>query len=304
MSRLSKISYSNAYPESLDIGAGGFALYSPAKINIGLRVIGRRADGFHEIETLFQEISLSDRLDFYPDREWHLESSCSSLPLGESNLVEKAANLLSDFSGKPCSGRVILHKNIPIGGGLGGGSSNAAVALFGLNRLWRLNLSNPVLQQLAAELGSDCSFFINGGLVHGSGRGEILFPLSGCLPGVVLLIVPDFAISTPWAYSESKFPLTDESKSVIFQFRFKNQSCFSESSGLIYNDLENIVLSRHPELGQVKQKLLDFGAKWSLLSGSGSVVYGFFLDFARAWNAAQRFGRPFQIHICRAVSRR
>jgi 4-diphosphocytidyl-2-C-methyl-D-erythritol kinase len=294
----------SAYPEFEELGNGGFALQAPAKINLGLRVFGRRPDGYHEIETLFQEISLCDRLEFRPSSEWLLEIHGAELDTGTSNLVTLAGRLLSTAAGVPCCGQVALQKKIPVGGGLGGGSSDAAITLIGLNRMWGLHWSIEALRPFAAQIGSDCPFFLSGGLAHGSGRGEILEMVEGCVPGIILLVVPDFGVSTAWAYSAGGFPLTVERKSVIFKFRQKDISSLSKQPFEISNDLENIVLSRYSELGWVKQTLLNHGAERALLSGSGSIMYGIFQDSLHAELAAQQFGSPFRVITCRAVSRK
>lgn len=293
----------SAYPDSAELEEGGFVLFAPAKINLGLRVIGCRPDGYHEIETVFQEISLCDRLEFHPSAEWSLEIRGADLDDGETNLVTRAAGLLSHAARVPCSGRIVLHKEIPVGGGLGGGSSDGAVALIGLCRLWGLYWGIERLVTLAAEIGSDCPFFLVGGLAHGSGRGEVVEPLEGCVAGRLVLVVPGFGVSTAWAYASGGFPLTDEAKSVILLSCFKDRPLAAEHPYRFPNDLEHIVLARYPELGRVKQKLLDSGAEGVSLSGSGSVLYALFSDTARASHAAQQFGLPYRVVICRAVSR-
>jgi 4-diphosphocytidyl-2-C-methyl-D-erythritol kinase len=293
----------SAYPDSVELDGGDFALFAPAKINLGLRVLGRRPDGYHEIETLFQEISLCDRIEFHAQAEWSLEIRGAKLDAGEPNLVTRAARLLSGAAGVSCSARIVLHKEIPVAGGLGGGSSDGAVTLIGLCRLWGVPWGAKRLEPLAAEMGSDCPFFLWGGLAHGTGRGELVEPLEGCVPGTVVLVVPEFGVSTAWAYAAGGFRLTDEAKSVIFLSWLKERPIPAGRPFCFPNDLENIVLTRYPELGRVKQKLLDFGAEAVCVSGSGSAVYGLFSDSARASHAAQQFGLPYQVIICRAVSR-
>jgi 4-diphosphocytidyl-2-C-methyl-D-erythritol kinase len=291
------------YPDALDLGGGGFALFAPAKINLALRVIGRRADGYHQIETWYQEISLRDRLEFRPSQEWRLDVRGADLNAGEENLICRAARLLSQEANLRCAAHVTLYKEIPLASGLGGGSSDAAVALVGLCRLWRLPWGADLLVALAAQIGSDCPFFLYGGLAYGSGRGEIVKPLKGCIEGTLVLVVPSFGVSTGWAYEAGRFPLTDEAKSVILDSSFEEFTLPAERPCRFHNDLENIVLSRHSELGWVKQKLLDFGPEGVCLSGSGSAVYGVFSDPARASQAAQQFGLPYRVIRCRAVSR-
>ncbi|HEY3294676.1 MAG TPA: 4-(cytidine 5'-diphospho)-2-C-methyl-D-erythritol kinase [bacterium] len=276
---------------------------APAKINLSLRILRKRPDGFHEIETVFQEIDLTDRLEFHDASDWSLEIRGAELDSGPENLVRRAAALLAATAGVPCTGRVVLTKRIPIGGGLGGGSSDAAVALMGLNRLWKLDWPVERLHTLAAQIGSDCAFFLHGGLAVGRGRGEVLELLEGALDQDIVLVVSPFGVSTAWAYSEVQVPLTDDEKSVILQFYLKAYPDPLPARKSFRNDLENIVLSRFGELSRIRQRLLDLGADVSLLSGSGSTILGIFQERARALHAAQQFESPLQVVICRAVKR-
>ncbi len=276
---------------------------APAKINLSLRILGKRSDGFHEIETVFQEIDLADRLEFHAAPGWSLEIEGADLDPGPGNLVCRAAALLSQDAHVPCAGRVILAKRIPVGGGLGGGSSDAAVTLIGLSRLWKLDWPVERLHPLAAELGSDCAFFLYGGLAVGRGRGEIIEPLDGFLDGDIVLVLPPFGVSTAWAYSQVQRLLTDDEKSVIIELYPKAYSGPPFSPGHLRNDLENIVLPRYGELARIKRRLHDLGTEISLLSGSGSTVFGIFTERSRALHAAQQFETPLQVLTCRAVKR-
>ena len=294
---------SAGYPDTIELTAGRFAMLAPAKINLTLRVLGRRRDGYHELDTVFQEISLADRLEFGSSLEWRLDIEGADLDAGEDNLVTRAARGLSAASGVPCRAHVILRKEIPVDGGLGGGSSDAAVALIGLSRLWGLNWTRARLHELAAELGSDCAFFLYGGLARGRGRGEVLSLDEGSVPGHVVLVVPPFGVSTAWAYAEGRFGLTDEQKSGIFNIRAEHATGAVWPDGVPSNDLENIVLARYDELGRVKRRLLECGASAALLSGSGSAVYAVFEERSRAMHAAQQHGAPYRTYLCHAVSR-
>jgi 4-diphosphocytidyl-2-C-methyl-D-erythritol kinase len=290
------------YPDGEPLPGGGFALMAPAKINLGLHVLGKRPDGYHELDTLFQEISLADRLEFHTAAEWSLEVQGAELTTGPDNLVVKAARRLAEEGGLPLRGRIVLDKHIPIGGGLGGGSSDAAITLIGLARLWGLDWPVERLQPLAAEIGSDCAFFLYGGLAHGTGRGERLELLEGETEEV-LLIIPPFGVSTAWAFAGGQFPLTGDDKSVILRSRSTHGANCPRSGRIFRNDLESIVLSEFTDLGQVKQQLLDLGAEVSMLSGSGSTIFGLFVERTRAMHAAQQFGPPFRVRICRTVNR-
>jgi len=291
------------YPDTIELANGAFAMLSPAKVNLRLKVIGKRPDGFHELDTVFQEISLADRIEFYPSREWSLEIRGADLDAGETNLVTRAARLLAKEAEVSCKGRVVLHKEIPSGGGLGGGSSNAAVALLGLSRLWGLNWTTDTLHPLAARIGSDCSFFLYGGLAHGQGRGEVINLLEDKLDRELLIVQPPFGISTAEVYSWSEFPLTDDEKSVILNIRKKSFRSSLSDFEIFCNDLETLVLDRYEELNRIKQQLLDAGAERALLSGSGSCLFGTFSDHSRALRAAQHFREPYRTVISHTVSR-
>jgi 4-diphosphocytidyl-2-C-methyl-D-erythritol kinase len=277
---------------------------APAKINLGLRVVAKRPDGYHDLDTLFQEIDWVDTLEFHRSREWTLEIVGSDLDSGESNLITRAARMLSLEAGIPCRARVVLHKSLPLAGGLGGGSSDAAVALLGLSRLWGLNWPASRLHPLAARLGSDCAFFLYGGLARGKSRGEALELLDESLRGTALIVVPPFGVSTAGVFREGHFPLTGATKSVILWFYSQLSQNSPAPREISCNDLESIVLSKYDELARIKQSLLDLGAEAAMLSGSGSAVFGIFEERLRATFAAQHFGDPFLVRICHPVRRR
>jgi len=246
---------------------------APAKINLGLRILSRRPDGFHELETIFAELDgPADQLDcqLREDREISVEVTGQDIPK-EENLVFRAAQLLQTRFGIQKGISIRLTKNIPIGAGLGGGSSDAAATLKSLNQLWELNLSLAELEKIAAELGSDCAFFIRGGTQKGAGRGELLeaFELPADFPRHVVLVTPNIHISTAEA-----FAAWDENPP---QPPFDKGGRRSEAEwGDLINDFEKTIFAKHPELAEIKSWLLESGAELASLSGSGSVVYGLF----------------------------
>jgi len=191
-----------------DLAKGKIIIKSPAKINLHLEVIGKREDGFHELAMIMQNIDLSDYLEFQINNEGliKLESDCNYLSLSSDNLIVKSANLLKKKLNIDFGANIFLRKNIPIGAGLAGGSSNAAATLIGLNKLWDLNLDQEKLCSLASTLGSDIPFFINGGIQLCFGRGEILERLDSTLKyGVILLKNPNVSVSTAESYKKYKF---------------------------------------------------------------------------------------------------
>jgi 4-diphosphocytidyl-2-C-methyl-D-erythritol kinase len=258
-------------------------LHAPAKINLSFRIKGRREDGFHEIETLMAPISLVDQLTIEKgEAEGGVEFSCNdlSLPTGEENLVVKAAKL---FQGATKSGnglKIALTKRIPHGAGLGGGSSDAAAVLVGLNKFFEANHTQKVLAQLAAQIGSDVPFFLVGSAALCRGRGEIVEPTSLPMKLDLLLVRPAFGVPTPWAYARWKnsrdLPNVDYSLQ-----RFSNLD--------FVNDLERPVFEKYVLLAHLKHWLRqqpEVGV--ALLSGSGSTVFAVLRNGADGQKLAER----------------
>jgi 4-diphosphocytidyl-2-C-methyl-D-erythritol kinase len=251
-------------------------LFAPAKINLSFEIKGRRADGFHEIETVMTPISLADRLtiDATPS-DGVIDFSCDdpSLPTGDDNLVLRAAKLFREATRISAGIKIVLEKKIPHGAGLGGGSSDAASTLLGLNELFEAGLGNSDLLKLAAQLGSDVPFFIARSAATCRGRGEIVAPTSLSTPFSLLLLKPDFGVPTSWAYGKWKdsqqLPGVDYSPQEFNGVRFVNA-------------LERPVFEKFVVLGQLKtwlrrQPEVDV----ALMSGSGSTVFAVLSDAAR-----------------------
>ena len=263
-----------------------FRIRSFAKINLALAVLGRRPDGYHNIETVFQTIDLADELDFRPSTEISL--TCEDLPdvSAGDNIVWKAATSLAERVGERRGAAITLRKKIPSGAGLGGGSGNAAAALLGLRRFWNLNISDADLCVVAAELGSDVPFFLMGGAAHGKGRGEILSALPDFQPEHLVVVFPGVSVSTAWAYRALNLGLTfTDSDPKIQRFIGLTENGSSWRAG-IFNDFETAILPAHPEIAEAKSFLEKQGATSTLLSGSGSSVFGFFLGEESARAAA------------------
>ncbi|MDR1667769.1 MAG: 4-(cytidine 5'-diphospho)-2-C-methyl-D-erythritol kinase [Bacteroidales bacterium] len=246
-----------------------------AKINIGLWVTSQRPDGFHDIETLFYPCSLTERLEIELSEQGEgVEFECSGEPIQNeisgSNLCCKAYRLLAGDCHLPPV-KISLHKQIPVGAGLGGGSSDAAYTLKGLNRLCRLGLSDAALVQYAVRLGSDCAFFIRSLPAIGTGKGDALHPVNVSPAGYSLLIVkPSVSISTAEAYSwVTPSPRPYRLKDLL-------QLPLPEWRHHITNDFEKPVFYRYPTIERIKKTLYERGAEYAALSGSGSVVYGIF----------------------------
>lgn len=262
-----------------------------AKINWVLSVLGKRNDGYHEIVSLIHAIDLYDILSFESSSEIEIETELSIAK--EDNLVYKAVQALQQYTKIKKGIRIILKKQIPQGAGLGGGSSDAATVLKTLNELWKLNLSTKILCEIGASIGSDVPFFFYLPLGIVKGRGEIVTPLKIEKSYVLLLVKPDFSISTRWAYDflNLKAKLTIEYEKInnsIWQLYHK--LCSEDLSNLyLWNDLEKVVVLRYPEIEKIKKKFLEAGALCSLMSGSGSTVFGVFRKEEEAEEALKLF---------------
>jgi 4-diphosphocytidyl-2-C-methyl-D-erythritol kinase len=246
-----------------------------AKINIGLRVTSKRQDGFHNIETIFYPVSLCDALEFVvsdkPEKKDTLAVTGISIgnPPGDNILIKTIA-LLRKKADFPFL-KIHLHKVIPVGAGLGGGSSDAACLMKSVSRHFGINLDNQSLKTTALELGSDCPFFIDGKPALASGRGEIMTPVELNLAGFYMVILnPGVGINTAEAYKNCKPEIPSSSLNELFKlpvFEWKNA---------IVNDFEEFAFSQHPVIRELKEELYRANAIFSLMSGSGSSVYGIF----------------------------
>ena len=271
------------------------SIKSPAKINLHLEVIGKRNDGYHELAMIMQNIDLVDYLEFEINKEGliKLKSDCNHLSLDSDNLIVKSANLLKKLSNNDLGANIFLKKNIPIGAGLAGGSSNAAATLIGLNMLWNLNLDNNELLKLSASLGSDVPFFINGGTQLCFGRGEILEKLNYKYEyGVLLLKNPNVSISTAETYKKysnqfiKQVEMTNDlidnirndlRKDSLKDFKIKDKYI------KIKNDLQLIVESENESVKQALYLLSNLKNCLTFsMSGSGPTCFALFNDFDNA----------------------
>jgi 4-diphosphocytidyl-2-C-methyl-D-erythritol kinase len=253
-----------------------FTLRSYAKINWLLRVIGRRADGFHDIETVFQTISLHDVIEAREAAHFSLSCSDPSVPIDETNLVTRAWRSVAEIAQVPPL-EIHLEKLIPAGGGLGGGSSNAAAILVALRERYAPELEPAALAAIALELGSDVPFFLTGGTAYATGRGEQLRPIES--PGDVklLLVLPEVKVDTAEAYRLLRRP-PGASRPLLGIDRVRTLIADGplESADELENDFEEVVFERTPILGDLRRRLLDLGAGWARMSGSGSTLVGAF----------------------------
>ena len=254
-----------------------FSLPSFAKINWTLRVLGKREDGFHELCTIFQTVSLQDTLHFDMAGEVKLTCDDASVPTDDRNLIIQAANALQAGLGLDRGATIHLEKRIPAPGGLGGGSSNAAVALIGLCKLWDLAPTVEQLARFAEQLGSDVPFFISGGTALGAGRGEIVEPIKEINEQYLLIVTPQINIPTAAVFgSLAAQALTKQGPDNNLTVCREDVESFDPRLSELKNDLEPAVFARFPEVERVKRTLLELGAVNAVMSGSGASVFGIF----------------------------
>jgi 4-diphosphocytidyl-2-C-methyl-D-erythritol kinase len=265
-------------------------LFPNAKINLGLQILERRIDGYHNLETVFIPIGLSDILEFVKSKGNNTTITLSGLKFDgnqDENIVFRAWQLMhKKFKISPVN--IYLHKVIPVSAGLGGGSADAAFMLTGLNDYFKCGASIADLEDIASQLGSDCSFFIRNKAAIGTGRGELLERIDLSLVGYRILIVnPGIFISTREAYAKAiPFKNDDSLKYLISR-------PVSDWQRLVINDFEKSVFNIHPEIEKIKNELIKAGSVYAAMSGSGSTVYGIFDQNFNLDLVAARFGQYF-----------
>ena len=283
------------------------SLPSFAKINLDLRILGVRPDGYHDLRTAFQSLSLFDTVTVSA-RRGPLAVTCDEpdIPTDQRNLVWKAASLLHRVAtGKSSAPRDIaidLRKRVPSEAGLGGGSSNAAMTLLALNKLWKLDLDLPSLTRIAGRLGADVPYFLVGGTALGLGRGDDIYPLADMPPIHVVILRPGFGVATADAYrwfdEESRRSAREPAPRAI-------PPGWPAWSASLRNDLEAPVVRHHPAIGRIRQSLVDAGASFAAMSGSGSAVFGLFERADAARRTANDLSRPGWLSLhTRALNRR
>lgn len=284
-------------------------LRAHAKINLNLKVVGRRPDGFHDIESIVQTITLHDTLTLEEAQGGAIELSVRPpLVTGDpDNLVWQAWETLSARLGSNSRRgvRLLLEKRIPIGAGLGGGSSDAAAVLIGLDRLWRLGLSPAEMHTLAAPLGSDVPFFLTGGTARLRGRGDVVEPLPDLLGYALVLVYPGLPISTRAAYSQVQVPLTPRGETGSMPAFEPAAHGAVDGWVRLGNDLEPGALDVCPAIMTIKRWLVKAGARSAAMSGSGSSVFGTFEDPETADRVARERRDPgWTIMRCQPLSRK
>ncbi len=277
-------------------------LNSYAKVNLGLKLLHKRVDGYHDISTVFQEIDLYDEITISRSSNSALEfnSNVDWLKNDQHNLCVIAYNRIKDLYG---IGGVDINlvKNISKGSGLGSGSSNAAAVMKGLRKIFNLKITDTELEKISVEIGADVPFFIRGATQIGEGIGEKLSDVKCTIDGLFLIITPDISIDTKWAYSQIKNVLDNAASSTKFSDSFCGKTISLDTLKFFENDFESVVFPTYPEIGVIKSELIALGAKFASLSGSGSTVFGIFDDNAKINKAFSHFSPMHKTHIAHPV---
>lgn len=285
-----------------------------AKINLGLRILGKREDGYHNIETAFHRISLFDEIIFEPSSTLSLSCNHHDLPTDDSNLCVRAAGMLQKVFRINGGVHITLKKNIPVGAGLGGGSSDAAAVLKTLPSWWNETIEDDQLFNLALELGADVPYFLKPGTAYATGKGEILEYFDLDIPYWIVVVYPNMHISTAWAYqnvqikgqkekvkpSASQIPnlstsrVVDKPQTTLKDILLEHLINPRMLVNLLPNDFEPLVLRTHEPVAKVKKGLYDSGAVFAQMSGSGSSVYGLFVDEPSTLDVMNVLGKSYQ----------
>lgn len=279
-----------------------------AKINLGLRVHGRRADGYHDISTVFQTITLRDTLSFQATTDGSLRLICSDpdIPTDETNLVLRAAAALRERFGVTEGAGIELEKVIPAGGGLGGGSADAAVTLAALATLWRVETDARELAEVGARLGADVPFFLTGGTASGTGTGADIRPLADAPKRHLVIVTPGVRVSTAEAYVALGAPALTKEEALVNLSVSRTEADFPDSlCDVMSNDFEPVVVWLHPEIGRAREALAGAGAERVMLSGSGSSVFGVFESEGEAGRAGEslKSEMAWKVFACDTLTR-
>ena len=280
-----------------------------AKLNLGLKILRRRPDGYHDILSVMQTVDLSDHLSFEEIELGQIEIACSDpvVPTGPENLIHRAVEAFRKTTHIQKGVRVFLKKGIPVGAGLGGGSADAAAVLRVLNETWGTGLSDAQLGKISLEIGSDVGFSIRSGTAVASGRGEILRYVTWRSQVRYILVHPPISVSTDWAYRQAskrlRLPLTVRSNYVNFVNSIENRLIqVRELFACVENDFEDLVVENWPLLKDIRRFLRGKSPDVCSLSGSGSVLFGGFFDFAAAERAATSLrAEGYQVFSCKPL---
>jgi 4-diphosphocytidyl-2-C-methyl-D-erythritol kinase len=277
-----------------------------AKINLSLEIIRRRRDGFHEIETIFQTVDLSDRLEIDFNDRGVVQISCSDpdIPTDKTNLCHRAVVAMRPFAGESLGANIHIQKNIPAGSGMGGGSANAAGVLLAVNRYLKTNLPDKRLGAIAERLGSDVPFMLQGGTMLGRGKGEDLTRLADLKGGFITIVVPNISISTAWVYENYRFALTKHRQRINLKSVNALLARFPAVTASFRNALEDVVCPAYPVVSGILDELLSTQPCFASMTGSGSALYAIYSSEENARETAERFSvRGFYSSVTRPAKR-
>lgn len=280
-----------------------------AKINLSLRVLEKRKDGFHEIETIFQTISLHDEMTFSSLEESRIELTCSDteIPVDEKNLVVKAAKVLAESFNIKLGAKIHLEKKIPSPGGLGGGSSDAAITLLALSYLWKIKTNKNELEEIGATLGADVPFFFTGGTALGLGLGTDMYPIEDLSRKELLVVTPNVSVSTAKAYNALNASRLTKKRvvSILTSSRLSEEITDSFQS-LLHNDFEPVIFRLEPEIERVKKALIESGSNGALMCGSGASVFGIFDREETRKRAIEKLSgeKSWRMFVCSTIGRK
>lgn len=266
---------------------------SYAKINLGLHVLNAREDGFHNITTIFQELNFCDQITIEESKKMNFDTNVDWLDRTNNTCIKAVKILQNYYSGLP-NFKIFLQKNIPTNAGLGGGSSNGTATIKAINQLCGLNIQEKEMKKFAEKISADSTFFVNGGLQGGEQKGEKLYPIKdSAIDAYILLVMPSIKVQTSDAFMFIKKYLVKGKTDIKLSQMLEEFKLNKLSSELFYNDFEMYVFKTHPEIGKIKLEILDLGAKYASLSGSGSTVFGIFSNKQDALKAHQFFSLHF-----------
>jgi 4-diphosphocytidyl-2-C-methyl-D-erythritol kinase len=270
-------------------------LQSFGKINLALDVLGKRTDGYHDVRLIMQTVSLCDRVEVEIGSELSLKSNLPFIPTDNRNIAYRAAEEFFAYTKIKGEAKIYLDKKIPVGAGLGGGSSNGAAVICALNSLYKTNLSKSEMEKLAAKTGADTAFFITGGTCLAEGLGEVITPIPSKLSGYVLILKPRFSVSTKWVYENLALDsgiLRPDIDKIIWQLKTGDIPSLAQNMA---NVLESVTEKRYPQIKAIKEIMMKNGALGAMMSGSGSAVFGIFDDEKAARNCAEKIDVPYDL---------
>jgi len=281
------------------------AFQAAAKINLYLDILGRRSDGYHEIESIVQSVRLYDKIILrLKGREIKIRCTHPEVPLDEQNTCYRAAEILLTVLGMRQGLEIEIQKNIPIGSGLGGGSADAAATLIGMRKLFQIDIPFSDLSKLALQSGSDVPFCLLGGTALVRGKGEKIIPLPLLKNGWFILVDPGISISTSWVYSRLQGKLTKKRLNIkLIKELIKKEGMRGVSKFPLYNKLEEVVIERFPTLRDIKAKLIEAGATGALMTGSGSTIFAVAEDEERVKSILGRLGRKVRVYAVQATDK-